>query len=315
MARFLPAKPLSIPLLPPSRLMPSPVPAAFLPVPSALGSLGPAGVEALMSAQAASAGSRLAQADAVLRENERLLRENEKLRRELESCAEKAGRIQKVSRPPRRCWRLGAGCGVPALPFLWELSSERGYSWSHLCFDPGLCPPKSIPLGGGDVAPVGLGAGPPSPRGLVCTARLCPLFWGRARAFASLPPGANSCWGNSPPFCVLISAPSFWWLRPANSCASVAGQLLVLTEGGQRAHSVPLVALGAATESPLCGCAQGQGCSPPDRWTLGGTGRGWASAGGLRRSQIHARASEKSPSVPTKLKAGLKKTQLFPPNT
>ncbi|KAI6063140.1 Angiomotin-like protein 2 isoform X3 [Aix galericulata] len=79
-----------------SRLMPSPVPAAFLPVPSALGSLGPAGVEALMSAQAASAGSRLAQADAVLRENERLLRENEKLRRELESCAEKAGRIQKL---------------------------------------------------------------------------------------------------------------------------------------------------------------------------------------------------------------------------
>lgn len=77
--------------------MPSPVPAAFLPVPSSLGSLGPASMEALMSAQAASAGSRLAQADAVLRENERLLRENEKLRRELESCTEKAGRIQKVS--------------------------------------------------------------------------------------------------------------------------------------------------------------------------------------------------------------------------
>lgn len=101
-----------------------------------------------------------------------------------------------------------------------------------------------------DLPPL-LGAGPPSPRGLVCTARLCPLFWGRARAFASLPPGANSCWGNSPPFCVLISAPSFWWLRPANSCASVAGQLLVLTEGGQRAHSVPPVALGLPQKA-LC---------------------------------------------------------------
>lgn len=53
-----------------------------------------------------------------------------------------------------------------------------------------------------------------------------------------------------PPF-VLISAPSFWWLRPANSCASVAGQLLVLTEGGQRAHSVPLVALGLPQKA-LC---------------------------------------------------------------
>ncbi|NXI63794.1 AMOL2 protein, partial [Anseranas semipalmata] len=95
-ACFVPAKPLSIPLFPPSRLMPAPVPAAFLPTPSVLGSLGPAGVEALMSAQAASAGSRLAQADAVLRENEKLLRENEKLRRELESCAEKASRIQKL---------------------------------------------------------------------------------------------------------------------------------------------------------------------------------------------------------------------------
>lgn len=157
---------------------------------------------------------------------------------------------------------------------------------------------------------------PPAPRcGFVCTARLCPLFWGRARAFASLPPGANSCWGNSPPFCVLISAPSLWWLLPANSCASVAGQLLVLTERGRGGEESPFCASGstrAATESPLCGCAQGQGCSPPDRWTLGGTGRGWASAGGLRRSQVHARASEKTPSVPTKLKAGEKK-RVFPP--
>ncbi|NXR58247.1 AMOL2 protein, partial [Rhadina sibilatrix] len=75
-------------------VLPTPVPAAFLPL--CPGALGPAGVEALVSAQAASAGSRLARADAVLRENERLQRESEKLRRELESCAEKASRIQKL---------------------------------------------------------------------------------------------------------------------------------------------------------------------------------------------------------------------------
>ena len=90
--------PLSI-LLPPRRVLPTHVPTAFLPLPGSLcpGALGPAGVEALVSAQAVSAGSRLARADAVLRENERLQRETEKLRRELESCAEKASRIQKVS--------------------------------------------------------------------------------------------------------------------------------------------------------------------------------------------------------------------------
>ncbi|NXT46096.1 AMOL2 protein, partial [Pluvianellus socialis] len=89
---------LSIPLLPLRRVLPTPLPAAFLPPPGALcpGTLGPAGVEALVSAQAASAGSRLARVDAVLRENERLQRESEKLRRELESCAEKASRIQKL---------------------------------------------------------------------------------------------------------------------------------------------------------------------------------------------------------------------------
>lgn len=76
------------------------MPAAFLPL--CPGALGPAGVEALVSAQAVSAGSRLARADAVLRENERLQRESEKLRRELESYAEKASRIQKV----REWWRL-----------------------------------------------------------------------------------------------------------------------------------------------------------------------------------------------------------------
>ncbi|XP_065603973.1 LOW QUALITY PROTEIN: angiomotin-like protein 2 [Cyrtonyx montezumae] len=79
-----------------SRLMPAPVPTAFLPPPSTLGSLSPAGMEALVSAQAASAGSQLAQVDAVLRENERLLLDNERLRRELESCTEKASRIQKL---------------------------------------------------------------------------------------------------------------------------------------------------------------------------------------------------------------------------
>ncbi|XP_056355101.1 angiomotin-like protein 2 isoform X2 [Oenanthe melanoleuca] len=75
------------------RVLPAPVPAAFLPL--CPGALGP-GVEALVSAQAVSAGSRLARADAVLRDNERLQRDNEKLRRELESCAEKASRIQKL---------------------------------------------------------------------------------------------------------------------------------------------------------------------------------------------------------------------------
>ncbi|NWU19907.1 AMOL2 protein, partial [Dyaphorophyia castanea] len=77
-----------------SGVLPTPVPAAFLPL--CPGALGPAGVEALVSAQAVSAGSRLARADAVLRENERLQRESEKLRRELENCAEKASRIQKL---------------------------------------------------------------------------------------------------------------------------------------------------------------------------------------------------------------------------
>ncbi|XP_026711346.1 angiomotin-like protein 2 isoform X2 [Athene cunicularia] len=80
------------------RVLPTHVPATFLPPPGALcpGTLGPADVEALVNAQAVSASSRLARADAVLRENERLQRESEKLRRELESCAEKASRIQKL---------------------------------------------------------------------------------------------------------------------------------------------------------------------------------------------------------------------------
>ncbi|NXR14916.1 AMOL2 protein, partial [Semnornis frantzii] len=87
----------SIPLLL-CRVLSTHVPAAFLPPPGALcpGTLSPAGVEALVSAQAVSTGSRLAQADVVLRENERLQRENEKLRQELESYAEKASRIQKL---------------------------------------------------------------------------------------------------------------------------------------------------------------------------------------------------------------------------
>uniref|UniRef100_A0A8C3KE98 Angiomotin like 2 n=1 Tax=Calidris pygmaea TaxID=425635 RepID=A0A8C3KE98_9CHAR len=82
---------------PEMRVLPTHLPTAFLP-PGALcpGSLGPAGVEALVGSQATSSGSRLARLDAVLRENERLQRENEKLRRELESCAQKASRIQKL---------------------------------------------------------------------------------------------------------------------------------------------------------------------------------------------------------------------------
>ncbi|XP_009955316.1 PREDICTED: angiomotin-like protein 2, partial [Leptosomus discolor] len=80
------------------RVLPTHFPTAFLPPPSTLcpGTLGPAGVEALVSAQVVSASSHLARADAVLQENERLQRESEKLRRELESCAEKASRIQKL---------------------------------------------------------------------------------------------------------------------------------------------------------------------------------------------------------------------------
>ncbi|NWH54414.1 AMOL2 protein, partial [Fregata magnificens] len=90
--------PLSIPLLLPCRVLPTHVPAAFLPPPRALcpGTLGLASMEALVGAQAVSASSRLARADAVLRENERLQQESEKLRQELESCAEKANRIQKL---------------------------------------------------------------------------------------------------------------------------------------------------------------------------------------------------------------------------
>lgn len=64
-----------------------------------------------MSAQAVSASSRLARADAVLRENERLQRESEKLRRELESCAEKASCIQKVSE-----WQQPCGHGIVCPP-------------------------------------------------------------------------------------------------------------------------------------------------------------------------------------------------------
>ncbi|NXX50202.1 AMOL2 protein, partial [Tricholaema leucomelas] len=95
---LLPQQAKSIALLLPCRVLSTHVPAAFLPPPGALcpGTLSPAGVEALVSAQAVSTGSRLARADVVLRENERLQQENEKLRRELESYAEKASRIQKL---------------------------------------------------------------------------------------------------------------------------------------------------------------------------------------------------------------------------
>uniref|UniRef100_A0A8B9QJ29 Angiomotin like 2 n=1 Tax=Apteryx owenii TaxID=8824 RepID=A0A8B9QJ29_APTOW len=90
------------------RVMPTHVPQAFLPQQSPLchsplGSLTPAGMGALMTAQTASASTRLAQVETVLRDNEKLLRENEKLQREsdklrqeLEGYAEKASRIQKL---------------------------------------------------------------------------------------------------------------------------------------------------------------------------------------------------------------------------
>ncbi|XP_074860514.1 angiomotin-like protein 2 [Carettochelys insculpta] len=76
------------------RVMQAHLPRAFLPPPATLchgplGSLTAAGVEALMTAQAASASSHLAQVETVLRENE-------KLRRELESCSGKASRIEKL---------------------------------------------------------------------------------------------------------------------------------------------------------------------------------------------------------------------------
>ncbi|XP_062988375.1 angiomotin-like protein 2 [Elgaria multicarinata webbii] len=90
------------------RVMQAQMSQAFLPPQAALchsplTSLTSAGVEALMSAQAASASNHLSQMEAVLmenekvlRENEKLQRENEKLRRELESYGEKANRIQKL---------------------------------------------------------------------------------------------------------------------------------------------------------------------------------------------------------------------------
>ncbi|XP_074070911.1 angiomotin-like protein 2 [Macrotis lagotis] len=63
---------------------------------SPMGSLTPAGVEALMSVQATSSNSHLAQMEAILRDNEKLQRENEKLLREFETYNEKASRIQKL---------------------------------------------------------------------------------------------------------------------------------------------------------------------------------------------------------------------------
>lgn len=107
--------PLSI-LVPLCRVLSTHVPTAFLPLPGTLcpGTLGAAGVEALVNAQAVSTSNRLARIDAVLRDNERLQRDNEKLRRELESCSEKASRIQKVSShgiilfsSPAPCFRWG----------------------------------------------------------------------------------------------------------------------------------------------------------------------------------------------------------------
>ncbi|XP_061492579.1 angiomotin-like protein 2 isoform X2 [Rhineura floridana] len=90
------------------RVMQAQMSQAFLPQQAALchsplGSLTTAGMEALMSAQAASASSHLSQMEAVLVENEKLLRENEKLqrenemlRRELENYSEKANCMQKL---------------------------------------------------------------------------------------------------------------------------------------------------------------------------------------------------------------------------
>ncbi|KAJ7324974.1 hypothetical protein JRQ81_017994 [Phrynocephalus forsythii] len=90
------------------RVMQAQISQAFLPQQAALchsplGPLTSAGMEAVMSAQAASASNHLSQMEAVLMENEKLARENEKLhrenemlRRELESYSEKASRIQKL---------------------------------------------------------------------------------------------------------------------------------------------------------------------------------------------------------------------------
>ncbi|XP_077205219.1 angiomotin-like protein 2 [Paroedura picta] len=90
------------------RMMQAQMAQAFLPQQATLcqgplGSLTSAGVEALMTAQAASTSNHLSQMEAVLTENEKLLRENEKLqrenellRRDLENYGEKANRIQKL---------------------------------------------------------------------------------------------------------------------------------------------------------------------------------------------------------------------------
>lgn len=85
--------------------LPPPPPAALGHHGPPLGSFSPAGWEGPASAHgpSATAGSaHLAQMESVLRENARLQRGNERLQRELESSAEKAGRIEKVSLGPAR---------------------------------------------------------------------------------------------------------------------------------------------------------------------------------------------------------------------
>uniref|UniRef100_A0A8D0G4M3 Angiomotin like 2 n=1 Tax=Sphenodon punctatus TaxID=8508 RepID=A0A8D0G4M3_SPHPU len=89
------------------RVMQAQMPQAFLQQQAALchsplGSLTPAGMEAFMTAQAASASNHLVQMEAVLRENEKLQRENEKLQQDLEGYSEKARRIQKLEKEIQR---------------------------------------------------------------------------------------------------------------------------------------------------------------------------------------------------------------------
>lgn len=150
-----------------------------------------------------------------------------------------------------------------------------------------------------------LRAGTPR-NGLICTACLCPLFLGELVHLLLCRLGQDQAaavkihplsWFN---LCPLppVAAPHSKQLCFGGSAAPWPS----VEERGKRAHSEPPVALRlsppapgacpATTESPLCSFAQGQGCSLPDRRTLGGTGRSWASPRGTTLSQIHAKARE-----------------------
>lgn len=151
----------------------------------------------------------------------------------------------------------------------------------------------------------GLRAGTPR-NGLICTAWLCPLFLGELVHLLPCRLGQDQA-------AAVKIHPLLWFnLCPLPPPAAPHSKQLCfggsaapwpsVEARGKRAHFELPVALRlsppgpgacpATTESPLCSFAQGQGCSLPDRRTLGGTGRSWASPGGSALSQIHAKARE-----------------------